>query len=308
MITELQILVAVFLDTLLGEPKRYHPLAGFGWYANKIEMLFYGSEALSPTQRQFRGVLAWLITVLPFVLLAGLLIQMHVALTMVLEALVLYFALGNQSLQQHAQAVMNALFRGELQQARYQIQMMVSRDTQQMQEEEISRATIESVLENGNDAIFGALFWFILFGAPGVLLFRLANTVDAMWGYKNHRYHSFGWFAARVDDVLNWAPARLTALSYAFIGKTKQAFVCWQTQANQWKGVNPGVVIATGAGALGITLGGVARYHGQQVSRPELGRGVKPSALDIKRSLQLVQKSLYIWLIVIFILGAIRSL
>ncbi len=303
MITELQLLVAVLLDTLFGDPKRFHPLAGFGRVAFKIESFLYGAQSINNSQRRFRGVVAWSFVVLPLVALTAWLTQDSASVSLIIGTLLLYVALGSQSLGQHAMAVSTALVNKDIVQARQQIQMMVSRDTEKMQDSDISRATIESVLENGNDAIFAAIFWFLILGAPGVVLYRLANTLDAMWGYRNQRYHAFGWFAARVDDGLNWVPARLTALTYALVGKTRQALYCWKTQAKQWKGFNPGVVMSTGAGALGLELGGTAQYHGQAVARPVLGQGEQPNALDIKRSVQLVQRSLWLWLIVIFIVG-----
>lgn len=301
MITELQVLVAVLLDTVFGEPKRFHPLAGFGLVALRVESFIYGQEQLNETQRKFRGVIAWCIVVLPFVIFILWLTQQFMWLAISVEAVLLYFAIGNQSLAQHALAVSNALINQDLPLARHQVQMMVSRDTDNMQDEDISRATIESVLENGNDAIFAAIFWFLVFGGPGVVLYRLANTLDAMWGYRNQRYHAFGWFAARIDDVLNWIPARLAAITYALIGQTRNALQCWKTQAKSWKGINPGVVMSTGAGALGLTIGGAAQYHGQQVIRPLLGQGAKPNALSIKASVQLVQRSLWLWLGIIFV-------
>ncbi len=305
MITELQVLVAVLLDTLLGEPKRWHPLAGFGWLVVRIELFFYENKQTSVYQQKLRGFLAWCLSVLPIVFLVYVLTRLESNISIIFEVLCLYFALGSRSLAQHATAVANALTQNNIEQARFQIQMMVSRDTEQMQDSDISRATIESVLENGNDAIFGAIFWFLILGAPGVILYRLANTLDAMWGYKNNRYHAFGWFAARIDDLLNWLPARLAATTYAIIGNTRSAFVCWRTQSKLWKGINPGVVMSSGAGALGLTLGGIARYHGRKELRPLLGEGKKPNAISIKKSIQLVQKSLWLWLVIIFIEGVL---
>jgi adenosylcobinamide-phosphate synthase len=219
--------------------------------------------------------------------------------------LVLSFAIGHRSLYQHAQAVADALKRHDEGQARQLAARMVSRDPDSL---EIPKATTESVLENGNDALFGALFWFVVAGAPGCLVYRLANTLDAMWGYRSARYRDFGWAAARLDDLLNMIPARLTALSYALTGHTGSALHCWRTQTTAWESPNAGPVMAAGAGALTITLGGPACYHGEWHQRPRLGKGSPPGAEDISRALHLVSASLVLWLILPLLADLLRLL
>jgi adenosylcobinamide-phosphate synthase len=297
------LLAAVLLDRWLGEPHRFHPLVGFGNLARRIERIFYGAADTAPATRYLRGIASVCVLLIPLVALAALLQQLAIFGTLFSIAL-LYFAIAPRSLREHAERVANAFYNGDLPGARRQVGYLVSRDTSQMDESGVARATVESVLENGNDAIFAALFWFALAGAPGVLLYRLSNTLDAMWGYRNARYNHFGWAAARLDDVLNFIPSRLTALSYALLGHTRSALRCWRQQAPAWDSPNAGPVMASGAGALRVQLGGAAIYHGELEQRPELGCGMDAGTPDIARAVQLVHHTLYAWLAVIT-LGAL---
>jgi adenosylcobinamide-phosphate synthase len=294
----LSALCGLLLDRWLGEPRRWHPLVGFGHLANLAERLLRSGAPGHPLSNRVRGSGAWAIVVLPFVLLAFWLAHP------VVDALLLWFALGAKSLGDHARAIAMPLAAGDLPTARHAVGMIVSRDTTQLDDTGVATAAVESVLENGNDAVFGALFWFFLFGGAGTLLFRLANTLDAMWGYKDTRRIYFGWSAARIDDLLNLVPSRLTALTYAALGRSGQALACWRAQAGTWSSPNAGPVMAAGAGALGVSLGGSAIYHGQIEHRAKLGAGRAASAADIHRAMALVERGQWLWL-AIFVCGSL---
>lgn len=287
------LLSALLLDWLLGEPRRWHPLVGFGGLADRMERNCRNGAA-TPRWQRLGGLLAVSLLLIPPTLVAALLAAQP-GWGVVFSTAALWFALGHRSLHDHARPVAAALVAGDANEARRLAGRMVSRDPETL---DVPAATTESVLENGNDGVFAALFWFMLAGAPGAVCYRLANTLDAMWGYRNERYRHFGWAAARLDDLLNYIPARLTALTYAAVGNTRQALACWRSQAPVWDSPNAGPVMAAGAGALQVALGGPARYRGEWHDRPRLGAGEAAGVRDIERALALVRGGVLLWVAV----------
>jgi adenosylcobinamide-phosphate synthase len=176
LITVAILISALVLDYMLGEAKKYHPLIFFGNLAIKFEKQFNRKHAGKVYSKIF-GVFCWVCLVLPLPLVYYL-VHKNVAAYFVLDAFILYFAIGLNSLKQHAMNVYSPLKANDLPQARKAVSMLVSRQTSELTESQISRATVESVLENGHDAIIASLFWFVIGGAPAVILHRLSNTLD----------------------------------------------------------------------------------------------------------------------------------
>ncbi|WP_456267227.1 adenosylcobinamide-phosphate synthase CbiB [Kushneria sp. AK178] len=304
------IIASILVDYLWGEPRRFHPLIGLGWWVIHVETRLYPVRA-GKASSLIAGCAGWLLVLTPLILVAiGLDHIVEGIWHSLLAVFILYLAIGRRSLMEHARGVYRPLAGGDIMTARQQVAMLVSRDTDQLDASDISRATCESVLENGSDAIFAALFWFAVAGIPGVVLYRSVNTLDAMWGYRSERYLHFGRVAARADDVMNWIPARLTALSYALAGwhwqasrsTCRAALRCWREQGRNWKSPNAGPVMAAGAGALGIQLGGGGSYHGRHIESPVLGGGRPAESRDIQRACKLVWHALLIWLAALLVI------
>ena len=293
---------AIVMDYCFGEPRRWHPLVFFGKQAERVE------QRLNVPPGQSIGSGAWavaLMTVPPVLLATLLMFWLPTGVLWVLSVLVVWAALSLRGLTEHARAVEYPLRAGDIQSARTQVGRIVSRKADGLDESGVATAATESVLENGADAVFATLFWFLVAGLPGVVLHRAVNTLDAMWGYRDERFLSFGRVAATLDDVLNWIPARLTALTYALMGRTGTAFRCWKEQAHLWDSPNAGPVMASGAGALKVTLGGPAPYAEGVRQRPLLGTGPTASSFTIDQAITLVRRGVYLWLGALLVLAFI---
>jgi adenosylcobinamide-phosphate synthase len=276
-----------------------HPLAGFGALAGVLERLL-NKVPDHAVYSLVLGTLALCALVLPLLLIA---LWLSVALDgvwlLLAQAIAVYFAISLRGLSEHGLAVAEPLRRGELEAAREQVSRIVSRQASALNEQGVAAAATESMLENGADAVFASLFWFLLAGIPGVIAHRAVNTLDAMWGYRNPRFLYFGRAAARLDDAMGWVPARLTALTYTLLGNRKLAWRCWRQQAPQWDSPNAGPVMAAGAGALNVQLGGPSPYPQGVKLRPHLG-GTSPASADtIQAAIALVRYGTWLWLAVI---------
>lgn len=296
-------IAAVLLDHLVGEPRRWHPLVGFGNLVVWVERLL-NSHPEQPARSLWVGGLGVLILCVPFV---GLALAAELWLEgwplLVVQTSGVALAVSLRGLAEHGRAVGEPLARGDMDEARRRVSYIVSRDAAALDEQGVAAAASESMLENGADAVFASLFWFLVAGLPGVVLHRLVNTLDAMWGYRNARFEYFGRCAARLDDLMNWIPARLTALTYALLGNTRLALRCWRRQASSWDSPNAGPVMAAGAGALEVILGGPAPYASGVKQRPVLGAGGKPGPGTVEQAIRLVQRGVALWFITLILAG-----
>jgi adenosylcobinamide-phosphate synthase len=267
-------------DITLGDPKRFHPVAGFGALAGALERRLY-----APTRR--RGALATAIMVGGAALGAELAAR-RVGRPLTLAALT-WTALGGRSLRREAGAVEALLGREELESARHGLRSLCGRDASRLQAPAIRAGVIESLAENTSDAVVGALLWGALGGPAGAAGYRAANTLDAIWGHHNDRFEHFGWAAARLDDALNWLPARLTAALACGAaplvgGAPAEALAVLRRDSRAHPSPNAGVVESAFAGALGLTLGGPVAYAGRVENRPWLGDGRTPGPQDVARA------------------------
>lgn len=305
MITLGVIVAAIVLDWVFGEPRRHHPLVWFGGVTDRVEQISEHPrfERTSPFAR---GLCCWLILVIPpTVAIWWLLSWLPTPVQWILECVIVYFSIGLKSMQEHAYEVHKHLVAKELDKARESVSRIVSRRTDELDEREVAKGAVEAVIENGSDCVLSPIFWYLLFGAPGALMFRLANTLDAMWGNKTDRYIEFGRASARIDDILNWIPARLTAIGYAICGKFSSSWWCMNNQKAESEGPNAGLVMAAGGGALEIKLGGPAIYHGKLDDRPVLGLGREVEAGDIVRSIRLLWQTIGLWILILAIVCAL---
>lgn len=268
-------------DRVFGDPQRWHPVAGFGQLATRLENASYADSR--------RRGLAFTACLLGGSLLAGVAAERVTSpvLRTSLTAFATWAVLGGTSLEREASTVFRLLDAGELPAARSQLTRLVGRDTQSLTESEIARAVVESVAENTADAEVGPLFWGMVAGVPGLVGYRAANTLDAMVGHHNPRYESFGWASARLDDLLNLPVARWSAV-LAMLTNPQRAWRAWTTWRRDAAGhpsPNAGVIEAAFAGILGVQLGGTNTYYGNRVEhRAVLGDGRACQPGDILRA------------------------
>jgi adenosylcobinamide-phosphate synthase len=273
------------LDAALGDPRRFHPVAGFGRAAGALERRLY-----APRRRA--GATFALVAVGAPVLagVAGsMLTRRRPAARAVLVAAATWTALGGRTLRKEARVMAGHLADEDLAAARSRLGHLCGRDPSALDAPELARATVESVAENTSDAVVAPLIWGGVAGLPGLLGYRAANTLDAMVGHRSSRYARFGTAAARLDDGLNLAPSRLTGLLTIAAapvagGSRAEARRVWRRDRNDHPSPNAGQCESAMAGALGVRLGGHNVYFGRTETRAFLGDGPRPAPADLRRA------------------------
>ena len=279
-----QVLTAVVLDLLVGDPRWLpHPTWCIGWLAQHLER---------PLRRLIRNEkVAGLMTVLLVLSTTGIsacgLICLarlcHPAMVDIVSVLLIYTTIAAHDLARHSHAVFRALTAGKLVQARLRVARIVGRDTANLDEAGVARAAVECVAESTVDGVTAPLFFTILAGPVGAMMYRAINTLDSTFGYTNDRYIRFGWAAARFDDLANYLPARITAplIGLAAVIRGRCPVQSWRIlrrDGRKHASPNAGLPEAAMAGALGIQLGGLNYYDGEKLETPAIGEPLVPIA------------------------------
>ena len=276
-------------DVLFGDPRRGHPVALFGSGAAALERLTYADSR--------RAGALHVGTLLGAVGLLGVAVERAAGRrgagsTVVATAAATFVALGGTSLSRTGDQMAGLLDAGDVAGARRLLPSLCGRDPAVLDSAGLVRAALESVAENTSDAHVAPVMWAAVAGVPAVLVYRGANTLDAMIGHRSPKYARFGWAAARFDDAANFAAARLTALLVAACapavgGSPAEAVRAWRRDAARHPSPNAGVVEAAFAGALGVRLGGPTQYAHELEIRPTLGDGRAPAVSDLARAVRL---------------------
>lgn len=283
------LLAGALLDVALGDPRRWHPVAGYGRLAGALERRMYAPTVVAGARYT---VVAVGLPVAAAVV-ASAATRRRPVLRAGLVAATTWAVLGSTSLRREGSAMARALDGGDLPAARDRLPHLCGRDPSALDAPELARATVESLAENTSDAGVGALFWGAAAGLPGLIGYRAVNTLDAMVGHRSARYARFGTVAARLDDAANLVPARVTAALTVAVaplvgGSPGHALRTWVRDGNRHPSPNSGQCEAAMAGALGVRLGGRNVYAGRVDERPVLGgRGRAPEPADIPRAVRL---------------------
>lgn len=307
----ISITIAWIIDWFVGDPPNWpHPVR---WMGNLIKRL--NLRLNRGKHKKFTGILFLFIVIIIAFGLSFLLVwgayQIHLIFGILIESIIIATTIAQKDLGTAALRVYNPLSEGELQRSRFEVSMIVGRDTDNLDEEGITRATVETVAESIGDGITAPLFWALIGGAPLAIVYRAVNTCDSMVGYKNARYRDFGWASARFDDVLNWIPSRITGFLMMVTKRTphmkrQEAMKHWHQDAKKHASPNSGYLEAAVALFLGVQLGGINYYKGIESKRALLG--MKHRELeknDILHAIRIMRRAVAVFMIFLWIGGAI---
>ncbi len=309
----ISLLIALVLEQWRPLADRGKLFAPLGRYANYLESQFNAGET-----RQ--GTAAWMLAVLPAVVGAWLIywIAQHAGplgpiAALVVNVAALYLTMGFRQFSHAFTAIHLALKEDDLERARKILGEWLGQNCSDLSREEVARLTIEGALTASHRHVFGVVFWFVLLPGPsGAILYRLALFLAERWGHQDATVNpvlgSFGKFARDAFAVLDWVPVRITAIAFAAVGDFEDAVYCWRSQAAKWSDPALGIVLAAGAGALGVRLGmPIVNVDGSVSDRPELGVGDEADAGFLDSTVGLVWRALVLYLLMLLLLGVAKA-
>lgn len=304
-------IIAFFLDTLIGDPRsRFHPVVLIGNLISGLEKSIYHPDFTDKRKFLYGGLLVIVVLYITYALTDSI-IQLasltgNVFIYYGVQALILSFTISPRSLSEAGRELYGFLQEGDLENARYKVGWIVGRDTDKLTSGEVTRATVETIAENTTDGIISPLFFFVIGGVPLAVLYRAANTMDSMLGYKNEKYLYFGRVAARVDDILNYIPARITGILFVISAlllgyNWRNSWNMLMRDASKHPSPNGGWAEASVAGALNIRLGGYNSYFGVLHFREYMGEPIEElESTHIMKCIRMMYTATILFLLVIY--------
>lgn len=298
----IELTIGFILDIIIGDPNNpFHPVRGIGYMAKKLENIF---RTILKKNLKLAGFIVWIFTVgLTFIITIGIVKvtkTFNINFGIILEGILIYFCISSKGLVVEGYKVIKFLINDDLDGARKQLSFIVGRDTGSLSKEGIVKAVVETIAENMADGVIAPLFYAGIFGAPLAFSYKAVNTLDSMFGYKNDKYIDFGYFPAKLDDVFNYIPARITGIlivlaSYILGYDYKNSFKIYKRDRYNHTSPNSAHPEAAMAGALRVQLGGDNYYFGKLVKKPTIGDKIKEIEInDVNKTVKVLYLSSFI--------------
>lgn len=295
----MELTIGFILDLLIGDPNNpFHPVRGIGLLASKLETIF---RKLLKNSLKIAGLIVWIITIiLTFAITYGIIfvcMKINKYLGVIVQGIIIYFCISAKGLVVEGYKVIKYLNEGNIEKSRKQLSYIVGRDTESLDSKGITRAVIETIAENMSDGVIAPILFAGIFGAAGSMAYKAVNTMDSMFGYKNEKYIEFGYFPAKLDDLFNYIPARVTGIliiisSFFLKRDYKNSLKIYKRDRYNHTSPNSAHPEAAMAGALDIQLGGANYYFGKIVEKPVIGDKIKEIEInDVKKTAEILYLS-----------------
>ncbi|WP_297421531.1 adenosylcobinamide-phosphate synthase CbiB [Clostridium sp.] len=309
----IELLIGFLLDLIIGDPNNpVHPVRGIGYLAKRLEIIF---RKIFKKYLKFAGLITWICTIaITFMItfeIVSIAKRTNIYLGFIIEGILIYFCLASKGLVVEGHKVIKFLIRDDIDGARHQLSFIVGRDTASLSKEGIIKAVVETIAENMSDGIIAPLFYAAILGAPLAFTYKAVNTLDSMFGYKNDKYMEFGFFSAKLDDIFNYIPARITGILIIISAKMlgydyRNSLKIYKRDRYNHSSPNSAHPEAAIAGALGVQLGGANYYFGKLVEKPTIGDKLKEIKInDVNRTAKVLYLSSFIGFIIAILFKAL---